>query len=366
MKIGILTFHNAINYGAVLQCYALKEFLVQRGHDVQVIDYRVPAIEEYKKIISSNLLSQQNRIDRKLVFLFRSLFLYRLKKRVINVFNEYLKLKLNLSKRVYGAQDVPDGYDYIFFGSDQIWNPRICKGFNPILWGQFKKNRTKFVTYAASFGELSILTEEQWMYIESHINVFDYISVREKAVRNILLEKTHKTIECCLDPTLMVDPELLRSNAIRPNIENYVLLYNITKDNGAFNFACRIASGLKCKVVYLEAKPQMHLMRKKDVIYKTGVSPDEFLGFIRYARLTVGNSFHLIALSIAMGVNFYSLNSYRPERVLNLLNMLNLANRHKESSDIPECIENIDFPKLFSKLQMAKKESLSFVDRVGC
>ena len=40
MKIGILTFHCAHNYGAVLQCYALQEYLKHLGHDVYVINYR--------------------------------------------------------------------------------------------------------------------------------------------------------------------------------------------------------------------------------------------------------------------------------------------------------------------------------------
>ena len=37
MKIGILTFHRAHNYGAVLQCYALQDVLKGTGHDVEVI-----------------------------------------------------------------------------------------------------------------------------------------------------------------------------------------------------------------------------------------------------------------------------------------------------------------------------------------
>ena len=40
MKIGVLTFHCAHNYGAMLQCYALQEYLKGQGHEVYVIDYR--------------------------------------------------------------------------------------------------------------------------------------------------------------------------------------------------------------------------------------------------------------------------------------------------------------------------------------
>ena len=40
MRIGILTFHCAHNYGAVLQCYALQQYLHSLGHDIFVINYR--------------------------------------------------------------------------------------------------------------------------------------------------------------------------------------------------------------------------------------------------------------------------------------------------------------------------------------
>ena len=38
MKIGIVTFHRALNYGAVLQAYALCHFLNDNGFDAEIID----------------------------------------------------------------------------------------------------------------------------------------------------------------------------------------------------------------------------------------------------------------------------------------------------------------------------------------
>ena len=50
MKVGILTFHNAHNYGASLQAYALKMCIQQMGHDVTIVNYRNPKIEgQYPK-----------------------------------------------------------------------------------------------------------------------------------------------------------------------------------------------------------------------------------------------------------------------------------------------------------------------------
>ena len=39
MKIGILTFHYAHNYGAMLQAYALSTWLNNNGYDAVIIDY---------------------------------------------------------------------------------------------------------------------------------------------------------------------------------------------------------------------------------------------------------------------------------------------------------------------------------------
>lgn len=39
MKVGLLTFSCADNVGAVLQCYALEEYLRDIGSEVEVINY---------------------------------------------------------------------------------------------------------------------------------------------------------------------------------------------------------------------------------------------------------------------------------------------------------------------------------------
>ena len=39
-KVGILTFHKAISYGAVLQSYALQNFMFNLGIDNEIVDYK--------------------------------------------------------------------------------------------------------------------------------------------------------------------------------------------------------------------------------------------------------------------------------------------------------------------------------------
>ena len=51
MKIGIITFNGAHNYGAQIQAYALQSYLKQQGHDVKVINYRLNEIAKSYRLI---------------------------------------------------------------------------------------------------------------------------------------------------------------------------------------------------------------------------------------------------------------------------------------------------------------------------
>ena len=64
MRIGIITFHRAINYGAVLQTYALQKFLNVSNYDAEVIDYRCEHMENFYKTFHR----QQNLIERNVEF----------------------------------------------------------------------------------------------------------------------------------------------------------------------------------------------------------------------------------------------------------------------------------------------------------
>lgn len=45
--IGIITFHRAINYGAVLQAYALSKYINDIGGNVEIIDYKSNFISKF-------------------------------------------------------------------------------------------------------------------------------------------------------------------------------------------------------------------------------------------------------------------------------------------------------------------------------
>ena len=46
MRVGILTFHDAHNYGAVLQAFALKKYIQKLGYEVKIINYHHKTIPD--------------------------------------------------------------------------------------------------------------------------------------------------------------------------------------------------------------------------------------------------------------------------------------------------------------------------------
>lgn len=366
MKIGILTFHNAMNYGAVLQCYALKEILQSRGHETEIIDYRVAPIENSKKAFTFQVFCRINGVKQKIKYLLTGLLCLNQRKRAIAAFDEFIAKNFSVSKKINGSTDIPTDYQMIVFGSDQIWSPRICEGLDKILFGQFPKNGSRFIAYAASLGEVNSVYDEQWSIIRGYMNSFDYLSVREEKLKKKLEELTGRDIACCLDPTLLVSSSTLEKIVIKPSETNYVFLFTVQGDRYAPLFAKQVAELYHCKVITCRALPQYSHPAKDDK-YKIieGMSPECFLGYIKHSRMVIANSFHAVALSLAFEKDFIALDCPRPERLKNILCSLGLENRMMKSSEMIRTVNSIDYLTVKTKLAELQKESFNYLKKVG-
>lgn len=362
MKIGILTFHNALNYGAVLQCYALQHYLQAKGHDVEVIDYRIPFIEEQKQFLSKTELRRRGFVAFLRYFIIR-LLVWPAWRKTIHVFHQFMASQLHLSPRAATAADIPTGYDCILFGSDQIWSPKLCRGFDPVFWGQFAKHGARFVSYAASIGETSELDKTGWHEVAQRIKAFDAVSVREKSLQLALQEHCGASATVCLDPTLLVDASVFDKIAVRPEEQDYVFLFNVIDDPAASQFARQLANQLGTAVVVRgQAKPQLKSRRDKLVTLKEAMSPEEFLGYIKHARCVVANSFHAIALSIVFQKDCYALKSRRSGRVEGLLSSLGLADRIVRATEPLGTISSIDYKAVGERLAVMRQSSTEFIN----
>ncbi len=320
MKIGIITFHNAYNYGAVLQCYALQEFLLQQGYDVQVIDYRNKYLLSCYKVWDVHRIVSKNPI----IFLKKSikecLFLKHRKRRG-NKFDNFINNKLRLSNFTKENLRL---FDLIIIGSDQVWNVHLTNGFDPVYWGNFEiKENGHIISYAASIEEYWDLSHNEKAI--SLLNKFSSISVREYKTAMFLHSLLNRHIYEVVDPTLLVNAGFWNTIAVKPKIkQKYLLLYQVRNSKITEKYARRKAKELGLKLICLSAR--VNVYNSKECI---DASPTEYLGWFKYASFIICTSFHGTVFSIVYKIPFISikLDDGRNSRVETLLQKVGLEGR---------------------------------------
>lgn len=320
MKIGIITFHRAHNYGAVLQCYALATTLKELGHDVEVIDYLPTQFKVEYSIYPFKHLS----FFRKITQLLKLLPILDIKIKRSKAFNSFIKT-LPLSKESYDETNAKFWeYDTIIFGSDQIWNPTLTNNKDNVYCGNFPKLGKKFVSYAASTNP-KLLRKEYQAYFEGIINRFDSISTREVSLTDYLNELNRGVSQVVLDPVLLLTKDQWKKIAIKPIENHFLLVYTVPQHPQIIQVANQLAKEKNLQVI--EIRPNVHNIRKKN--YLQTVSPAEFLGYIMYADYVLTTSFHGTALSVVFERQFLtlSINEQVDDRAANLLDNLCLSDR---------------------------------------
>ena len=181
-KVGIMTFHGADNYGAVLQAYALHEWLKKNEYSPEFINYRSRAFEKYD-------LFRANRYKKRPIFLIEDILNYTKNKRRKKNFQTFREERLTVSETVYNKADeldvASDKYDWYICGSDQIWNPTINRGLDTAFLLDFVKDNQRKIAYAPSLG-VDHLCNKDLITVEEAIRSFHAVSVREKRGSDIL------------------------------------------------------------------------------------------------------------------------------------------------------------------------------------
>lgn len=366
MKIGILTFHRALNYGAVLQCYALSTFLNEMGHDVEVIDYRPQYIEKYRKLFYWKDFKKLSLIS-KIVYIIKLPINCINKYKASNIFDEFLMKHFRFSLVVKSKNDIPSYYDAILFGSDQIWNPRICEGFDPIFFGQINIKGTLLITYAASLDGQKDFTEDQWDYIIEHLTNFDAISVREKAFQEDLLLRQKRDVEFVLDPTLLVPPSVINkissTYASKLFKQKYILLYVINKRDEELSkevaFSLALKKGLK--IVNPKVFPGINRNHSNIKVVKA-CSPEDWCSLINNSECVVTNSFHATAISIQLRKEVLVVRKDNSARLEDLLKSTGLYNRYLSKIEDLERINTIDFVDVHSRISDMRLKAKVFLN----
>lgn len=211
-KIGILTFHNNENKGAILQGYALYQALSSVFDiDVELVEYRTRAKEVSRR--RGKFMSRRPwRIPRRIVD-------RRMMERFIEAEFETSRSSIVTDDHEEAVRWLEDlGYDILVTGSDEVWKVQnqSSGGFRsrmrpsrpfPNLYLLDPDLSAMKVAYAASgnLTDLRALSESQIATLERHLAAYDAISVRDSHTEQLLDELGIPNVHRVPDPTLLYD-----------------------------------------------------------------------------------------------------------------------------------------------------------------
>ena len=358
--IGILTFHKAINYGAVLQAYALCTTVESLGQECHVINYAgEKMLAESKPLYFPNNLSVVDKL----------LYIYRLPMRIRTVkgFSSFLDDYLNLSgELISDAEDLralAPLYDAFISGSDQVFNYNgTGEDFNFYL--DFERDSSKKIAYAPSFG-LNEIDDTHRAYIGECLGNFSALSVRESIGADIVEELLGERPKLVCDPTFLLDKAQWEALCITPKYKRpYVLVYSFGSCH-LENIARRLADEIGAVVVNIN-RTFPKIVKGKNIINAYAPNPQEFLGLVNNAEIIVTNSFHGMALSIILHKEFYAFtNDYANSkatnaRFLTFSDKLSLGDRILSVEDRFQR-SMIDYDKVEKNIVSWREESLDFL-----
>lgn len=353
MKIGILTFHRAHNYGAVLQCYALQEVLRSLGYNVVIVDYRQPALEHAYKLwgikgILCHFLHPKS--------LFR--YIRTLKSRIetselFDSFSSFLNLTSNCNESIIPSCDA-----YIV-GSDQLWVPQWTGGkMDNVYTGFFRHDEaSKIYGYAISLN-LSVLDCFSVQYWNKVLDNFNVVSLREAQVAHKLAQKTNRSVRVDIDPTLLLDKD--KWDAITNDkwkTKKYLLVYHLpgrynNLDNDTFSHKVRkIAEQSKLEVISL---------------YPMKYSVEDFVSLFKYAQGVITTSFHATAFSLIYERPLMSivLNDGYDNRYVNLLNQVGASNALVDKNMNDGVFPILDYDSIAKMLSDYRAPSMEYLKSI--
>ena len=349
MKIGIITFHWAANYGAILQAYALQTYLSGFGNDVRIIDYKPYGFDKslFRLLVphrpGTMLREARNYFKDKRVDAFR-------------------KKYLHLTERYGSLQELrnsPPDVDVLICGSDQIWTPGFSMsgegGKTSTYYLDFGNSTVKRVAYAVSFG-CQEYPGECSNYIKPLLERFEAISVRESSGIEILRKMGIENSTLVSDPTAFLTSKqymalLDGSNTVK---KEQVCIYMLRKQEK------RIKTLIKETISSLKNTGKATTIKSPTV--------EKWLEEIARSSFVITNSFHGIMMCLKFHTPFIAItetgtNAGMNDRLYTLLQTVGLEDRII-SCEKPTFLKgDIDWEKVDSALDGKVRISADFLKK---
>ena len=363
MKIGILTYHRAENYGAMLQAYALRTYLQGLGHDVSFVDYWPSYHVDYFKVFSCNRFKQSG-WKRKIIYLQEASLWFYPKMIRSKRLQRFIHESLGVTGKPHYNENTKktEHYDVVVYGSDQIWRKQNMEGveFDDWYFGAENIVADKKIVYAGSMGTVKTTAIED-KYVCRMMKNFQKISVREADLQSYL-KNLQITSTLVIDPVFLLNKEQWQK-VVAPRNDSegkYILFYNLLNSPESVQFAEKLSKETGLPIKELNKKMSFKHLGKR---YISGASVEEFLRLIKDAEYVVSNSFHGVAFSLIFRKQFFAVGfGERGNRVKTLLEHAGIPERFVNNSKIsPMLLRPIDYHLVNVKLEAAVNDSKTYL-----
>lgn len=342
-SIRIVTFCTCSSIGSILQSFALKKALLNKGYESKLL----LECEKEKKI---NIFKPKHLIREFFqIYLNKKITLANQKRK--NFISEYIDVIYYEDYSELIDISAKDNADCYLAGSDQIWNPGWCP---PVFFLDFIKDKRR-VSYAASMGN-TVFSDEKKMDFIRMIKNFNRISVRESECSDIIKALTGMNSEVHIDPTFLIEADEWRKYESAYGIdEPYILLYMLYWDDALTHKVKELQkrTGLKVHTI----KNGLSGAYGDKILYDVGV--EEFLWLVDHAEYVVTSSFHGVAMSTIFNKKFAAVvNPASPSRIENLLKVLSIP--HVDINDL-DSADNFDYTVINQKILEERERGIKYL-----
>lgn len=354
--IGLLSFHQCHNYGAVLQAYALQQSITKLGYQSEYINIDNEVFHWHGKMAGHiayrhpyiNGVQLNKEISEQL-------------KMRWHLFEDFIKEKIQTSDLVTdeaSASVLLDQYRLLIVGGDQLWNRNLPVALD-IYSIPYHTDIPK-VSYGTSMGNTQHISLRKRMFLRHFVS----IGVREKASVSYLEKYTNLPVMKNVDPVFLLkqDEWHLLTKPVKKS--GYIFAYVFNNGNTGFQ---ELINNIKKLGQRFDQKV---MVCANDIITEEGVdsvidiSPLQWVSLLEGADYVITNSFHGMAFSLIFQKQFIVLDF--DARKKELLQICGIEEKEKETIEAVSDGRRIfvDYKKVTRKLAKKIEESRIYLERI--
>lgn len=369
-KVAILTQPLFINYGGILQAYALQKVLTGLGCEVITIDRNYYTYPKFVRLLSTLKSKVERLFIKDITPVFTSQDLDYISKNTKNFINKFVVLSELLDtdqKMIKYFQN--HNFDAVVVGSDQTWRPK----YSPNIYNfylDFLQGNTKKIAYASSFGvEDWEYNEDQTQKCKELVRKFEAVSVREDSAVELCHQYYDINAELVLDPTLLLDKQHyidLFIEQSKVNNNGKLFTYILDGDESKSQITTKVSEILKLSVFNYLPKESLKTPKSNAIEDYVIPSVEGWIKGFYDADFVITDSFHGVVFCIIFNKPFIAIaNKERGiSRFTSLLKQFELEHRlifNNDQLNNELISEIIDFEFVNDRIKDLKAKSLLFL-----